>query len=1044
MALADSCQSADGRLTDWYGRCLATALEFRLLGPLEVWEGERQLRLGGVKQRSVLALLVLDAGRVVSSDRLVDELWGERPAVDSQTALQQHISRLRRLLEPHDVLRTRPSGYVLDVEAESVDLTRFERLSREGYRLLGEGKPAEAGDVLQEALALWRGRPLEDLADEPLARAVSPRLEDARLEALEAHLEARLQTGRHAEVIGELQELVHTHRLRERLRAQLMLALYRSGRQADALDAYAEARRTLVAELGLEPGPELQRLQTAILAHAPELAARVVPGAEARRRRWWLVVAAAGALALLAAVAAAVAIGRDGTGEGVAAVAPGAGVVVAIDAVTGEIRRQIPAGRTPSAIAARDGVVWVVDADAQTVIRLAEGSRVVETFSTGATPTDIAVGAGSVWVMNGRPLENAQFVGPVATAVARLDAATGTERAEIELSRSGGALSNLVENHVAVAGDAVWAVTPDFGVTRIAVASGARTATSRATRVAAVATGSGGVWVLGVDGSVVRLDPRSGVARARVSVPASSIGGLAVGAGAAWVTSPSDGILWRIGGRSPTIGAIELRRGIADVAVGDGTVWVANPLEGTVVQIDAADATVERTIALGGIPRSLALDGDTLWLAVGADPTAATVETRGIRPFPPTVCEPVVRGKSDADVLVISDLALQGGVRTTTTQMAQAIAFVLRRRGFRAGRFDVAYQSCDDSVARTGLFDEPKCAANARAYAGNPDVVGVIGTFNSPCAIAALPELNRAAGGPLAMISPSNSFVGLTRAARGVDPTLPAALYPTGRRNYVRVFPTDDLQGAALALLARRQGHRRVYVLDDGEPGYGVLLANGFEQAARRLGLTVAGRGSWDPSASEYDTLARRVVRSRATAVFVGGLLDTNAGQVVRDLRAALDPSVDLLGPDGLTPLTLLVERAGRAAVGTYVSVAGLVTARLPAGGERFATRFRRAHPGAELEPMTVYAAQAAEVLLDAIARSNGTRASVLRELFRTRVENGLLGSFAFDANGDITESPVTIARVTGRGGSTAVGSVEGGAVVDVVRPSSRLVSGGE
>jgi branched-chain amino acid transport system substrate-binding protein len=294
------------------------------------------------------------------------------------------------------------------------------------------------------------------------------------------------------------------------------------------------------------------------------------------------------------------------------------------------------------------------------------------------------------------------------------------------------------------------------------------------------------------------------------------------------------------------------------------------------------------------------------------------------------------------------------------------------------------------------------------------------------------------------MVSPFNSFVGLTRSGPGVDPALPGALYPTGRRNYVRVFPTDDLQGAGLALRARERGHRRVYVLDDGDPGYGVLMATAFETAARRLGLDVADRASWDPGAPEYGELAARVRRTGATAVFLGGLLDTNAGRVVRDLRARLGRRVDLVGPDGLTPLSLLVERAGPAAIGVRVSLPGIVTDRLPPGGDRFVARCARTQPGVEIDPAAVYAAQAAEVLLDAIARSDGTRGSVLQELFRTRVRNGILGSFGFDENGDVTEAPVTVLRVVGQGTSNRVASVEGGIVEQVVRPSPKLVASGD
>jgi branched-chain amino acid transport system substrate-binding protein len=404
----------------------------------------------------------------------------------------------------------------------------------------------------------------------------------------------------------------------------------------------------------------------------------------------------------------------------------------------------------------------------------------------------------------------------------------------------------------------------------------------------------------------------------------------------------------------------------------------------------------------------------------------------------------VVAGRGESDVLVVSDLPLQGGIRVTATQMAQAISFALRERGFRAGPFRVAYQSCDDSIARTGLFDEAKCAANAKAYVENTDVVGVVGTLNSPCSLAALPVLNTADGGALGMISPLNSFVGLTRGGPGVDRALPAALYPTGARNYVRVYPTDDLQGAALALFAQERGHDRVFVLDDGDLGYGALMATGFETAATRLNLDVRGRESWNPQARDYTALANRVDRSGATAVFVGGLLDTNAARVVRDLRSKLGTKVDLLAPDGLTPLSLFVEQAGRDALGTFVTLAGAVPERLPPEGARFVERFGRTQVGVETEPAAVYAAQAAHVLLDAIGRSDGTRASVVEELFRTRVRNGLLGSFGFDRNGDITESPVTILQVRRGGSSKRIQSVEGGVIARVVRPSAKLVAADE
>jgi len=585
-------------------------------------------------------------------------------------------------------------------------------------------------------------------------------------------------------------------------------------------------------------------------------------------------------------------------------------------------------------------------------------------------------------------------------------------------------------------------VAPDFAVVRIDAATGAITARSDAVPAAAVAAGPGGVWVLGVDGAVARLHERTARPTFRTRVPATSVGSIAVGNGAVWVTSPSDGTLWRIGGgRRATIGSIELGRGVSDVVVTRDAIWVANPIAGTLVQVDSERVAVERTIDLGGVPRSVALDGQTLWVASVAEPTAAASEVAGVHSFPASTCEPVLAGQGTSDVLVVADLPLQGGVRLSTQQMTQAIAFVLRERGFRAGRFKVAYQLCDDSIASTGLYDEAKCAANARAYADNRDVVGVIGTVNSPCSVAALPELNRAPDGPLAMVSPLNSFVGLTRAGPDVPPALPASLYPTGVRNFARVYPTDDLEGAALALFARNRGRSAVFVLDDGDPGYGALQATAFETAAQRLGLTIAGRESWDPRARDYSDIARRVAAAGATAVFVGGLVDTNAGGVVRELRARLGDRADVLGPSGLTPVSLLVRSSDRAALGMYLSLAGVVTEGLPPAGRRWAKRFGETQSGVPVEPSAVYAAQATEVLLDAIARSDGTRASVVRELFATRVTDGLLGSFGFDANGDISESPVTIVRIQRPGSANTIGDVGGARIAKIERPSPKLVA---
>jgi DNA-binding SARP family transcriptional activator len=247
--------------------------EFRILGPLEVVDGGGPLALGGQKQRALLGLLLMRAGQVVATDRLIDQLWGEHPPRTATTSLQNFVSQLRKLLGP-DVLVTRPPGYSLVIDADSLDLGRFERL-------LAEARGADAGDraaKLREALALWRGPPLADLTFETFAQTEIRRLEELRLEAMEARIEAEIEAGEGSSVVPELEALVEEYPLRERMRGQLMIALYRAGRQAEALDVYHAARAALSEQLGIDPGPELQQLYASILRQESVLTQATVAG----------------------------------------------------------------------------------------------------------------------------------------------------------------------------------------------------------------------------------------------------------------------------------------------------------------------------------------------------------------------------------------------------------------------------------------------------------------------------------------------------------------------------------------------------------------------------------------------------------------------------------------------------------------------------------------------------------------------------------------------------------------------------------------------
>ncbi len=248
-------------------------MDFRILGPLEVCAEQRALPLGGAKQRALLALLLLHRNEVVSVDRVIDSLWGEAPPPAAAKSVQVYVSRLRRLFGPHGPadsrLVTRPPGYLLEAAPEETDLDRFEQLVEEARQAAASGEPAAAAAALRRALALWRGPALSDVALVPFAQEAARRLEEQRLEALEARVEADLVLGRAPELVGELSALVREHPYRERLRAALMLALYRSGRQAEALEAYRAARRALVDELGIDPSPALAQLERAILSHDP-------------------------------------------------------------------------------------------------------------------------------------------------------------------------------------------------------------------------------------------------------------------------------------------------------------------------------------------------------------------------------------------------------------------------------------------------------------------------------------------------------------------------------------------------------------------------------------------------------------------------------------------------------------------------------------------------------------------------------------------------------------------------------------------------------
>ena len=383
--------------------------------------------------------------------------------------------------------------------------------------------------------------------------------------------------------------------------------------------------------------------------------------------------------------------------------------------------------------------------------------------------------------------------------------------------------------------------------------------------------------------------------------------------------------------------------------------------------------------------------------------TEASGGGAGVEALPSSSCTAVeYEGEGEPDVLLASDFPLQGSSRTQTIQIVEAIRYLLEQSNYKAGDHNVAYQSCDDATAQAGKWDSGKCSTNAQAYAANEKVVGVIGTFNSGCAAIEIPVLNQAPGGGVAMMSPANTYVCLTEGGPGCDATEPDKYYPSGSRNYARVVANDAYQGAAVAEFAKAQGVTSVYILNDKE-AYGLGVATNFRNAAENVGIKVAGFEAWDPKASSYEALFRKIGGTDADAVFLGGLIDENGAQVIKDKVAVLGPNdgkVKLFVPDGFTTQQT-IDEAPEAAPGMFLSVAGVPIDKFEGKGAEFAEAFKPRLGGKAIDPYAIYGAQAAEIMLNAIGESDGSRADVIAKLFEQKINDGYLGTFEINENGD-------------------------------------------
>ena len=591
-------------------------MEFRLLGPLEVCSDGEPIVLAGPKQRAILTILLLDANQVVPRARLLAEVWGER-APGSEHSLDVHISRLRKALAPvgeGNVLIRRGRGYLLCVAEGALDLVRFEQRIAAGQQALTEGRPAAAVGLLTDGLGLWRGEPLAEFSDKAFAAAELSRLKELRLAALEARVDADLALGREAAIIGDLESLVNANPYRERFRAQLMLALYRAGRQAEALAVYADTRRLLIHELGIEPGEQLRELHGAVLAQDPGLRPagpawnesagtgrpRVMLPGTPRRAGWrrLALLSAAGLVAAAATLAGTLIPGNPNSAAGSGTIQPGS--VAFIDAQSGRLVGDVPAGPSVGFIRAGLGSVWEME-DSGVLLQIDPRTRhVTDSIAVGVNPGDVAVGAGAVWITE----KNSQTLLRISPQYGEI---TRIPLPAQGLSRPG------VGGGVAIGAGSVWVAQGLSRIARIDPASGRVESTVSVPDASEVAFGDGAIWVASGDiGTLTKVDPRTGaiLATARIG---PWICCLAVGGGYVWAANNTG--IWKLASDGRVLGTISTPSQTANIYFGAGALWVAADVAGMVLRINPRTDTARR-YRIGHLLTGIGVQGSTVVVSV--------------------------------------------------------------------------------------------------------------------------------------------------------------------------------------------------------------------------------------------------------------------------------------------------------------------------------------------------------------------------------------------------------------------------------------------
>jgi len=542
-------------------------------------------------------VLLLHANEAVSTDRLVDELWGERPPPQATKTVQVYVSQLRKQLGT-ERLGTMGRGYVLRVEEGETDVEQVDKLCARA----AEEEPAAAAVTLREALGLFRGEPLSDLAYERFAAPAVARLTELRLHVLELRIDADLESGGHANLVPELEELVARHPLQERFREQLMLALYRSGRQADALERYREGREILSAELGLEPGAGLRDVEARILRHDSSLDAPPPPFRErmARHRRLLPVLAASATLVGAAIFAAWLAFRPSPPPP---TVAPN--TVVRIDARRNRIAAVTPVGRDPVTVLVDGPFVWAANNADRTLSRIDRETGDVQTVGLLQQPWGLSRGPGGTVVVGSSSSDDITLVG---ARTLRVSGVFGI----------GGATTAFV----AYDGRSLWVSQPPNGLpgpgvlSRLDLNSGDVVRRYPLGYPVEIAIGEGSAWVgIGADLALGRISISDGkLRRTQVGAYPSSP---AVGFGSVWVASYGGDTVWRV---NADTGRVETVIHVGDnpwgVAVSRDAVWVTNLFAGTVKRIDPSTNAVVATIVTGFAPSGIAAEGDDVWVVI--------------------------------------------------------------------------------------------------------------------------------------------------------------------------------------------------------------------------------------------------------------------------------------------------------------------------------------------------------------------------------------------------------------------------------------------